>query len=177
MPVGEDKPHSSGLPSPPLPPLCPPGNWAVGSKIRPIDHPFRMRFATTKHNIRSQPTREPGSLPPKRRRNTQTAYRRWWLPPGSDDGACVCLPATEPHRGGLRTSIGDRPEGLEWGGRRRGRAGESGRMEGGGRRKERTERTPTGCWGCLPTTRVSDNVVVAVADIFLFIFYPSPPSR
>lgn len=32
---------------------------------------------------------------------------------------------------------------------------------------------PTGCWGCLPTTRVSDNVVVAVADIFLFIFPPA----
>lgn len=39
---------------------------------------------------------------------------------------------------------------------------EKGRLEG--RRKH------TGCCGCRPTTRVSDNVVVAVADIFLFIF-------
>lgn len=29
---------------------------------------------------------------------------------------------------------------------------------------------PTGCCGCRATTRVSDNVVVAVADIFLLIF-------
>jgi len=36
-----------------------------------------------------------------------------------------------------------------------------------------TERIPTDCCGCLPTTRVSDNVVVAVADIFLIIIFLS----
>jgi len=40
-----------------------------------------------------------------------------------------------------------------------------------GEKKGETERIPTDCCGCLPTTRVSDNVVVAVADIFLFIFF------
>ena len=36
---------------------------------------------------------------------------------------------------------------------------------------EEREGTRTDCCGCLPTTRGSDNVVVAVADIFRFIFF------
>ena len=61
---------------------------------------------------------------------------------------------------------------LQGDGRRGRRAGDAGGTKGWEKEGE-TERVPTDCCGCLPTTRVSDNVVVAVADIFLIIIFLS----
>ena len=109
--MGEDKPHSSGPLSPPLPPTLPHAKWPGGSTVRWIDLPFRMQHTT--HSTRSQSTRDRGSPPPKRCPNTHVAYCGWWWP-GSGGDVCVRLPVGWGN--GNRTPLG-RFADVNWGSR------------------------------------------------------------
>jgi hypothetical protein len=161
-------------------PFCHTQTGPSARRLDPTD--LRLPHATQQpHHTPSSPSPRGGRgfLPPMRRPKRARHVPRvvGWMMAG-----CVGLPVWW---GGNRTPPG-RFADVNWGSRpsdfrvvKEGGGEEPEVWDGwewwGGGRNERI--IPTGCWGCLATTRVSDNVVVAVADIFLFISSRGLPPR